>query len=84
MKDVHRFSTLVVRLEDCPNGAFMVHNNFESSLVVGVKCKQHIDTILMELKKMVLSKSKESFSRGGNGFLRYQGKLYVPNIHYLT
>ena len=33
-KDVHRLARLGVRLEDSPNGVFMVHHNSESSLVV--------------------------------------------------
>lgn len=40
--------------------------------MVGVKSKQHIDPILMELKEMVLSKSNEFFSQGENGVLRHQ------------
>ena len=39
VKDVHRFPRLGVRLEDSPNGGFMVHHNSESSLVVEVKSK---------------------------------------------
>ena len=37
VKDVHRLARLGVRLEDSPNGGFMVHHNSESSLVVKVK-----------------------------------------------
>ena len=42
----------------------MVHHNFESSLVVEVKSKRHLDQLLMELKE-VLGKLNESFSLGG-------------------
>nr|XP_025884614.1 uncharacterized protein LOC112940594 [Solanum lycopersicum] len=55
VKDVHRLAKLGVRLEYSPNGAFMVHNNSASSLVLEVKSNQHLDPLLMELKK--LSKS---------------------------
>ena len=48
VKDVHRLARLGVRLEDSPYGG-MVHHNFESSLVVEVKSKQHLDQPLMEL-----------------------------------
>ena len=41
-KDVHRLSLLGVRLEDSPNGCYMVHHNSDSSLVVEVKSKQHL------------------------------------------
>ena len=43
VKDVHRLARLGVRLEDSPSGGFMVHHNSESSLVVEVKSKQHLD-----------------------------------------
>ena len=62
VKDVHRFARLGVRLEDSPNGGLMVHNNSESSLVVEVKPKEHLDQPLMELKKSVLIKLNESLS----------------------
>ena len=39
VKYVHKVSQLRVRLEDSPNGGFMVHDNSESSLVVEVKSK---------------------------------------------
>ena len=65
VKYLHMFSRLGVRLEDSSNGGSTVHNNSESSLVVKVKSKQHIDLLLMELKKLVLSKSNESFFKEG-------------------
>ena len=34
VKCVHKFDYIGVRLEDSPNGVFMVHHNSESSLVV--------------------------------------------------
>ena len=83
VKDIHRLSRLVVRSKDSLNGGFMVHRNSESSLVVKVKSKQHLDQPLMELKKLVLSKPNESFSLGGDGVLRYQGRLCIPNIDRL-
>ena len=61
----------------------MVHNNSESSLVVEVKSKQHLDPIFMELKKLVLSKLNESFSKGVDGVLRYLGRMCVPDVDYL-
>ena len=54
VKDFHRLARLGVRLEDSSNGGFMVHHNSESSLVVEVKSKQHIDLALMEFKELVL------------------------------
>ena len=53
VEDVHRFSRLGIRLKDSNNGSFVIHNNFESSLVVEVKSKQHLDMLLIELKKLI-------------------------------
>ena len=48
IKYVHKLARLSVRLEDSPTGGFMVHYNSESSLVVKVKSKKHLDALLME------------------------------------
>ena len=71
VKDVHRLSRSGIRLEDSPNGCFMVHHNFNLSLVVEVKSKQHLDQSLMELKKSVMGKLNEAFFLEEDGVLRY-------------
>ncbi|WMV49716.1 hypothetical protein MTR67_043101 [Solanum verrucosum] len=45
-----------------------------------LKAKQGLDPSLVELNEMVLKKSVEGFSQGGDGVLRYQGHLCVPNV----
>ena len=50
VKDVHRLARLGVRLKDSPNGSFVVHHNSESSLVVEVNSKQHLDQPLIEIR----------------------------------
>ena len=82
VKDVHRLDRLGVRLEDSPIGGFMVHHNSDSSLVVEVKYKQHLDPLLMDLKELILAKLNESFSMG-DGILRYQGRLCVSDVEHL-
>ncbi|KAH0709388.1 hypothetical protein KY284_010815 [Solanum tuberosum] len=52
----------------------------ESSFVADVKSKQHLDPILMELKESVPNTSVEAFSQGGDGVLRYQVRLCVPDV----
>ena len=47
VNEVHRLAWLGVRLEDSLNDSVMVLHKFESSLVVGVKSKQHLDPLLM-------------------------------------
>ena len=64
-KYVHRMARLGVRLEDSLNGGFMVLHHSESSLVVEVKSKKHLDQSLMELNESVLGRLKESFSLRG-------------------
>ncbi|WMV50028.1 hypothetical protein MTR67_043413 [Solanum verrucosum] len=58
----------------------MVHNGFESSFLMDVKSKQDLDPILVELKESILKNSVEAFSQGGNGVLRYQSRLCVPDV----
>lgn len=62
---VHRLARLGVKLESSTDGDAIVRHNSESSLVVEVKSKQHLDLALMELKEFVIGKLKESFSLGG-------------------
>ena len=69
-----------MRLDSSPDGGAIFHHNSDSSLVVEVKSKQHLDLDLMELKESVLGNLNESFSLGGNGELRYQGRLCVPAV----
>ena len=55
----------------------MVRHNSESSSVVEMKSKQHLDPLLMELKESVLSKLNESFFQRRDGVLRYLGRLLI-------
>ncbi|KAH0776336.1 hypothetical protein KY290_007747 [Solanum tuberosum] len=80
VRDVHRLARLGVQLVDSTKGGFMVHHSSESSFVVDVKSKQHLDPILMKLKESVLNKSVEAFSQGGYGVLRYQGRLCISDV----
>ena len=51
--------------KDSPNSDILVHKKSEPSLVVKLKSKQHLDPLLMELLKSVLSMLNESFSQKG-------------------
>ena len=57
-----------------------VQNGAESSLVVEVKEKQDSDPIFLELNNAVHNLRVEVFSQGGDGVLRYQGRLCVPDV----
>ena len=60
-----------------------VSNGSESSLIFDVKYKQKLDPSLLELKRLVREGKIEVFSQGGDGALRYQGRLCVPDIDEL-
>ena len=83
VKAIHQLARLGVRLANTPSGCVSVHSNSESSFIVDVKAKQHLDPILMELKDSVLSKKNESLSLWEDGVLSYQSRLCVPNINDL-
>ena len=42
--------------------------------------KQESDPILLELKGAINNQRVEVFSLGGDGVLRYQGRLCVPDV----
>ena len=58
-------------MESASDEGVVVHPNSESSLVVEVKSKQHLDLALMELKGSVLGKMNESFTLKRDGVLKY-------------
>ena len=62
VKEVHQLSRLGERLVDTPSGGVSVHSSSESSFIIDVKDKKHLDPVLMELKDSFLSKLNESFS----------------------
>ncbi|KAH0672692.1 hypothetical protein KY290_024922 [Solanum tuberosum] len=51
-----------------------------SQLSMDVKARQGLDPILIYFKEAVLKESVEASSQGGDGVLRYQGRLCAPNI----
>ncbi|WMV41032.1 hypothetical protein MTR67_034417 [Solanum verrucosum] len=57
----------------------MVHNGSESFFMADVKSKHGLDKILTKFREVVLKKSVEAFSQGGDGVLRCEGRLCVPN-----
>ncbi|KAH0781716.1 hypothetical protein KY290_001314 [Solanum tuberosum] len=79
-KDVHRLARLGVRLMDSTEGGVVVMNGDESSLVSEVKEKHDQDPILLKLKANVHKKKVMAFEKGGDGVLRYQGRMCVPIV----
>ncbi|KAH0636311.1 hypothetical protein KY290_036738 [Solanum tuberosum] len=77
-KDVHRLAILGVRLMESNEGGVVVMNGAGSSLVSEVKEKQDQDPIWLELKENVHKQKVMAFEQGGDGALRYQGRLCVP------
>ena len=75
VKDVHRLARLGVHLVSTSDNGVTVQNGAKSSLVVKVKKKQDSDPILLELKGAINYHRIEVFFQGGDGVLRYQGRL---------
>ncbi|XP_070054285.1 uncharacterized protein [Nicotiana tomentosiformis] len=76
------FTTIwALRISDSSEGAVVVQNRVESSLVVEVKEKQYDDSLLVQLKEGI-HKHKTMFLslEMDDATLRYQGQLCVPNI----
>ena len=61
VRDGHMLALLGVRIEDSLNGGVVVYHNSESSLVVEVKSKKHLNPLLIELKELDLWNMYESF-----------------------
>ena len=80
MKYVHRLAHLGVILVDTNDGKVLITKGSQSTLVNDVKAKQDLDPKLVELKKLVVEKNIEGFSLKGDGVLRYQDRLCVPDI----
>ncbi|KAH0728122.1 hypothetical protein KY284_003987 [Solanum tuberosum] len=79
-REVYRLARLGVRLEEVGNGGVVVVDGARSSLVDEVIAKQDLDSSLLELKALVKEGKVEVFSQGGDGALRYQGRLCVPCV----
>ena len=80
VREVHQLARLGVRLDESNGGGVFVQNGAASSLVVEVKEKQDQDPILLQLKEDVLKQKVMAFTQGGDGVLRFQGRLCVPNV----
>lgn len=79
-KEMHRLARLGVQLEENNEGGVNVQNGSASSLVSEVKEKQDQDLVLLQLKEAVHKQKVMVFSKGGDGVLRYQGRLCIPML----
>ena len=59
VEEVHQFARLGVLLVDTRCMGVSFNFSYESSFVIDVKYKKHLDPVLMELKDTVLSKMNE-------------------------
>ena len=84
VKEVHQLAKLGVWLVDLSSGSVSVHSRYKSLFGLDVESKQHLDTIHMDLKDLVLSKSNEMFFLARSGILRYKNRLCVPNVNDLS
>ncbi|WMV50268.1 hypothetical protein MTR67_043653 [Solanum verrucosum] len=67
-----------------PEGCVLVQNRSDSLLAAEVKEKQDSDAILPELNCVVHQQKVQVFSQGGDGVLRYIGRLGVCNVGELS
>ena len=65
---------------DSIEGGIVVTNGDESSLVSEMKENQDQDPIFLDLKASVHRQRVLAFEQGGDGVLKYQGRLFVPHI----
>ena len=84
IKEVHQLERLGVWLVKTPSVGVSVYWRVESSFVIDVKDKHHLNPVLVELKESVLSKFYESFSLTEYDVLRCHGRFCVPNSDNLT
>ncbi|KAH0759938.1 hypothetical protein KY290_023431 [Solanum tuberosum] len=82
-RDVYRLARLRVQLMGSTEGEVVVMNGAKSSLVSEVKEKQDQDPFFLELKANVHKQKVMSFEQGGDGVLRYQGRLCVRRVDEL-
>ena len=71
------------RLDEVDNSGVVMVDSSKSSLIEKVKAKQDLDPALLELKALVRDGKVEVFSQDGDGALRYQGRLCVPDVDEL-
>ncbi|WMV37256.1 hypothetical protein MTR67_030641 [Solanum verrucosum] len=68
---------------DSTKGGVAVMNGAESALVLEVKEKQDQNPIFLELMANIHKQKVMAFEQGGDGVLRYQGRLRVPRVDEL-
>ena len=79
-KDVHILARVGFRLMDSAQGGIVVTNVAESSLECEVKKKQEQDLILLDLKENFHKQRVFAYEQGGDGVLKYQGRLCIPRV----
>lgn len=82
-KEVRKLTHSWVRLVDSSEGGLIVQNGDESSFVAEVKEKQDQDPMLLQFKEDVHKQKMMTFAKEGDGVVRYQGRLFVPNVDEL-
>nr|XP_009770994.1 PREDICTED: uncharacterized protein LOC104221613 [Nicotiana sylvestris] len=79
--EVHLLASLGVHLAESTEGGEIVQNRVELSLAVEVKEKQFNDLLLAQMKEGIHKHKTTTFSFCmEDGTLRYQGRLFVPDV----
>lgn len=83
VKDIHWLAGLGVRLLDSEDGEVVVQNTTKSSLMATVKEKKCDDPLLLQYKEGIRQHRVTGYELAGDGTLRCQDRLCVPNIEGL-
>ncbi|KAF3643634.1 hypothetical protein FXO38_20537 [Capsicum annuum] len=83
MGELIQLANLGIRLLDSEDGGVIVQEVVKSYFGVEAKEKQALDSILMQIKDGVDQQKVMAFEIEGDNILRYQGRLYVPDVNGL-
>lgn len=75
MKEIYHLANLRVQLTDSKDGGVFVLSVSQSSLIVEIEEKKALDPNSMKIKSNMGQHKVADFVIGGDGILRYQGRL---------
>ncbi|XP_070054566.1 uncharacterized protein [Nicotiana tomentosiformis] len=83
-KELYQLTNMRIRWLDSDDGGVTVHITSELSLVAEVRARQYEDPTLVRLRESIQQCTITAFKIEGDGALRYQGRLCVPNVAGLS
>jgi len=80
VRELHQLASLGVRLLEADDSGVTIQDTTVSSLVVEVKSRQQEDPSLEQLRAKAQDQQSLALDIVGDGVLRYNGRLCVPNV----